>query len=352
MKTGKSLQELAQELDRQAKAKRDFIAPQGDLMMNWDEKENAKHGLKIDGHGTFPLNELGHEQLAGRLKIPQQYYDRMRNTAPGLLTDNVNAWLLRDPKEKRMVRTLDGNVRSFLSDRYRPLDNYDLGEVSFDTLIKAGAEIKSTELTERRLYIKAVTEKISMEIKKGDVVQAGIVISNSEVGCGSVKVETLVYRLVCSNGLISENSIRKYHVGRSGAEGDFASEFFKDETRRADDKAFWMKVRDVIQNSFQRDVFEKIVERMKLTTTNEIEGSVEKAIEITGDKLGFNETERSGVLRHLIKGGDLTQYGLVNAITRTSQDIEDYDRSTYFERLGGVVLELPKKDWQEIANAA
>jgi hypothetical protein len=346
---------MAVELDRQSKTKRDFVAPQGDLMFKVRDDNavgiSAPSTMIVNGHGGFGINELGHEQIAGRLGIPQKYYDRMRDTAPRLLEANVNSWLQSEPKEKRMVRTLDGSMRAFLSDRYRPLDNFDLGDVAFDTLIKAGAEVKSTELTERRLYIKAVTEKLTMEVKKGDIVQAGIVISNSEVGCGSVKVETLVFRLVCLNGLISDNSIRKYHVGRSGSEGDFASEFFKDETRRADDKAFWLKVRDVIQGSFQQDVFEKIVQRMKLTTEQEITGSVEKAVELTGDKFGLNETERSGVLRNLIKGGDITQWGLVNAITRASQDVEDYDRATDLERLGGVVLELPKKDWQEIAQA-
>jgi hypothetical protein len=36
----------------------------------------------------------------------------------------------------------------------------------------------------------------------------------------------------------------------------------------------------------------------------------------------------------------LSQWGLVNAITRTSQDVTDYDRATELERLGGVVLDM------------
>ncbi len=271
--------------------------------------------------------------------------------APELLSHNINTLFAREP-EKRMVRTLDGNARAFLSDRYRPLDNFDLGEVAFDVLLKQGVRVESTELTDRRLYIKAVTEKLTMEVKKGDVVQAGIVISNSEVGCGSVKVEPMVWRLVCTNGLIANDaSMRRYHVGRSGAEGDFATEFFKNETRMADDKAFWLKVRDVIEGSFKRDVFERIVQRMQLATAEKISGDIEAVIEVTQEKLGLNETERHSVLRHLIQGGDLTKWGLVNAVTRTAEDAKDYDRATEIERLGGVVLELPRHDWQRIAEA-
>ena len=36
--------------------------------------------------------------------------------------------------------------------------------------------------------------------------------------------------------------------------------------------------------------------------------------------------------------GDCSQYGLINAVTRASQDIEDYGRATELERLGGELL--------------
>lgn len=357
MKTGKTLQEMAVELDRQAKSKRDFLSPTEQLELKAEIDRPQTGGqcnvsLRVNGHGSFNVARLGHEQIAGRVGIPQKYYDRMKAEAPELLTQNVNTWFKKQP-EKRMIRTLDGNVRAFLSDRYRPLDNFDLANVAFETLTVPGMKVESTELTERRLYIKAVTERLTLEVKKGDVVQAGIVISNSEVGCGTVKVEPMVFRLVCANGMIAnDHAMRQYHVGRSGSEGDMASEFFRDETRMADDKAFWMKVKDVITGSFKRDVFERIVNSMKLAAAKDITGDVKEVIEVVQEKYGLDDTEGSGVMRHLIKGGDLTQWGLVNAITRTAQDAADYDRSTELERLGGIVLELPQNDWRKIAEAA
>lgn len=352
MKTGQTLTEMAAELDRQANAKRDFIAPTRELEMVKEEvHDDGGLSLRVNGHGTFGITETAHEQLGGRLGIPRPYYQRMQENAPSLLMDNVNHWLRSQP-EKRMVRTLDGNARAFLSDRYRPLDNFDLAETVLPLLTANGCRIESAALTERRLYIKAVTERITLEVKKGDIVQAGIVISNSEIGAGSVKVEPMVFRLVCLNGMIANDAaMRKYHIGRSGEAGDLAEEFFKDTTRRADDKAFWLKVRDVVEGAFTRDIFERIVGRMKIASELEINGDPVKAVEIVTKKFGLQEIEGSGVLRHLIKGGDLSQWGLVNAITRTSQDVEGYDRATELERLGGQVLELPKTDWQQIASA-
>ena len=357
MKSGKTLQEMAVELERQKNAKRDFVAPTKELKLQTIEDvlggiASDPVSLKVNGHGDFRVNKIAHGQIASRVGIPQKYYDRMKTEAPELLVRNVNHWFEKKP-ENRMVRTLDGSARAFLSSRYRTIDNLPIAENAIDTLTKIGGlKVESAELTDSRMYIKAVTERISFEVKKGDVVQAGIVISNSEVGMGSVKVEPLVYRVVCSNGMIANDySMRKYHIGR-GIEADIAEELYADDTRRTDDRAFMLKVRDVIQNAFRRDVFQRIAEKMTETTGRKIEGDPVKAVEVTQKKLGLQDSERSSVLTHLIQGGDLTQWGLLNAVTRTAEDVKDYDRATEMEKLGGVVLELPKTDWQEIATAA
>ena len=86
MKTGQTLQEIAKELESQLKSKRDFVAPTSALEM--DPEAN----LGIKGHGKFALTDLAHDQLAGRSGIPNKYYARMRETAPGLLATNVNHW--------------------------------------------------------------------------------------------------------------------------------------------------------------------------------------------------------------------------------------------------------------------
>jgi len=114
-----------------------------------------------------------------------------------------------------MIRTLDHQARAFLSDRYRRLDNYQLASVVLETLSDLGEGIKiiSCELTEKRMYIKAINQRLELEVKQGDAVQAGICVSNSEIGLGSLSVEPLVYRLVCTNGLIARDfSTKKYHV--------------------------------------------------------------------------------------------------------------------------------------------
>ena len=69
---------------------------------------------------------------------------------------------------------------------------------------------------------------------------------------------------------------------------------------------------------------------------------------------GFDMThadgENKGVLQHLIEGGDLTRFGLYNAVTRDSADIESYDRATEIERAGAAVVELGKAEWKSLLD--
>ena len=42
---------------------------------------------------------------------------------------------------------------------------------------------------------------------------------------------------------------------------------------------------------------------------------------------------------------------MINAITRQSQDVENYDRATELERTGGKLLEMSNAAWSFIAEA-
>ena len=351
MKQGKSLVELAQEVQRQSDAKKDYIADTRELEIVPADQTVA---LRVNGQGTMSLDRNSHSQIAGHTDIPKKYYDRMIKEAPELLMDNVNHWFQEKPK-RRMIRTLDGNARAFLSDRYRVLDNNEVLESILPVLAELDGDIKiaSMDITDTRLYLKCVFPKIREEIKKGDIVEGGIVISNSEVGLGSISAMQLIHRLVCTNGLIANDyGMKKFHIGRANGEGQNAREFFKDDTLLADDQAFLLKLRDTVRAAIDGVKFKMIVDKMRDTTERKIDGDPVKSVEVVQKKYGMTEPEKVGVLTHLIQGGDLSQYGILNAITRTSQDLPSYDRATEFEKIGGKIIELKKNEWKEISQAA
>ena len=354
MKNGRSLVNLAQELDRQLATKQDMVVPSSLMHCETDDHGSCKVIIEEGGGpATYGVTSLARRQLAEKLKIPFAYFERMRTEQPTLLDRNINTWLQSD-NERRMIRTLDGNVRAVLSDRYRRLDNYDLAENVLPILQELpGARFESVELTETKMYIKVVTPCVTYEMVPGDVVQAGVVITNSEVGHGTLSVQPLVFRLICSNGLIaSDLTMRKTHLGRTLQSDDEKITLFRDDTLAADDKAFFLKVRDVVQAAISEATFQQIAQKMQKTLAIKLTGDPVKSIEVLANRYAFNEVERAGVLRHLIAEGELSGYGLVNAVTHYSKEVEDYDRATEFEAVGGKLIELAHRDWQEIAEAA
>jgi hypothetical protein len=354
MKSGRSLIDLAQELERQLPTKKDLLVPSSLIEYQTDGKGESSVTIDgADGVSTYGITDLARRQLAEKLHIPYAYFERMRTEQPALLDRNVNTWLQCD-HDRRMLRTLSGYVRAVLSDRYRRLDNYDLARHVVPILQRLpGARFESVELTATRMYLKVVTSRIEYEMAPGDIVQAGVAISNSEVGCGTLSVQPLVFRLVCRNGLVaSDNALRKTHVGRIHESAEGAVVVYKDDTLRADDEAFFLKVRDIVEAAVSEATFRQVAQKMQRTLGIPLTGDPVKSVEVLANRYDLNDAERAGVLRQLIAGGDMSGYGLVNAVTHYAQFVDDYDRATDFEVLGGKLIDLPSRQWQELAAAA
>jgi hypothetical protein len=126
----------------------------------------------------------------------------------------------------------------------------------------------------------------------------------------------------------------------------------QDDTLAADDRAFFMEVRGVVEAAVSEATFLQLARKVQATRGIKLSGHPVKSVEVLANRYTFDDTERSGVLRHLIDGGDLSAYGLVNAVTHFAEDLDDYDRATEFEALGGKLIDLPVRDWKPIAAAA
>lgn len=95
----------------------------------------------------------------------------------------------------------------------------------------------------------------------------GVIISNSETGLGSVTIQPLIYRLVCSNGMvINDAKTRRNHVGRAAtSDEDFS--IYSNETLLADDHAFVLKLKDTVRAAISEARFAQAVNRMRESTT-------------------------------------------------------------------------------------
>jgi hypothetical protein len=354
MRSGRTLLSLAQELQRQLDSKKDLVVPAALVRHATSDTGDTRLVVaEASGVAEYGVTPLARRQLADKLGIPHAYFERMRADQPSLLDRNVNTWL-ESESERRLLRTLDGRVRAVLSDRYRRLDNYDLAEAVLPILQGLpDVQFESVELTETRMYLKCITPRLQCEMAPGDIVQAGVAITNSEVGQGSLSVQPLLFRLVCRNGLIvPDRTLRKTHIGRALAREDAAVTVYQDDTLKADDKAFFLKARDVVQAAVSELSFQQAANKLRQTMAIRLIGDPVEAVQVLAQRCMLNDTERAGVLRHLVAGGDLSGYGMVNAVTHYSQEIEDYDRATEFEVLGGRLIEWSAPEWKALAEAA
>lgn len=353
MKFGKTLTELAIELDRQNKMKKDYLVDTRNMIMDAGS-EKAMLSIKNDKTGEtliLNVNEVAHNQIGTNLGIPAKYYDKMRYDNPELLAMNVNSWFEKNPKT-HMVRTLDSTARAFLSDSYRRIDNFDIAQTVLPILnevFDVGNPQNSFEVTDERLYLKVVNPRLTTEVVPGDIVQAGVLITNSEVGLGSMTIQPLVYRLVCSNGMVvNDAKVRKYHAGRRNeALEDFT--LYSSETLMADDRALQLKIRDTVKAVAEQARFERVVDMMRMAKEAKITApSIPKMIELAAPEFGYSKQESQGILDYLIRGGDLSLYGFANATTRYAQDVQSYDRSTALESIGYSIMGMSHAKWNRL----
>lgn len=358
MKAGLTITEMAAEIERQAAAKADYLVNPQKLEM---DATGGKPMLRVLDGGVdqmepLSIQETAHRQMGTHLGIPWRYYEKMLQEGPGLLSHNVNHWLRRGEPAQRMLRTLDGKARAFLSNRYRPIDNFEIATAVLPIIMEIqGARFESTQITENYMYIKVVNPRLTGEVRVGDVVQAGIVISNSETGLGAVNVQPLVYRLACLNGMVVNDAstrTRRNHVGRANStDENFA--LYSQETLDQDSKAFMMKVQDTVRAAVDEARFARVLDIMRESTQARLDTTdIPALVKVTSSSFNLTDAEGKGILQHLIEDADYTLYGLANAVTRYSQDVEDYDRASKLEAIGYNVMTMPPAMFRQINQAS
>lgn len=364
MKSGLSIQELTDRLIRQAAENRDFLVSPSKFTIDEGGKvnfrapaRNGETGAPIDAEFeevSVDLSTHAHRQLGDYVGIPAGYYDRLRSEAPDLLATNVNRWLERqDPDKPRLIRTNAKGGRAILSNSYRTLDNLEIAITALQAVAETHGEtglvVESAEITEDRLYIQAVTPRVEREVRKGDVVQAGFILRNSEIGKGAASVQRLVKRLVCLNGLVvPDGKYTARHLGRAQSE----EAFYAEDTKRADDHAFVLKLRDNIVDAVDPLKLEGFANRALQLTDQRVTGDPVKVVAEVAERVNASVAEQAAFLRNLISSGDLSAWGVVNAVTAEANTAESYDRAVELEAAGGSLYDLPASEWRKVLEAA
>jgi len=350
MKTGKTLSELAVQLQANALNKLDYIADTREIML-----DPGNSSMIVGSKDPLSATDHCHQQLSTWTGIGSRYYQKMKVESPALLAGNVNYWLHQEREKPvtRLVRSLNGKARAFLSDRYLRLDNEHIAETTLRALeLVDDLTLISSDITESKLYMKFVFPKTEAEVKVGDSVQSGVMITNSEIGGGAFQISPFWYRLICTNGCASITKGDGYKRTHLGPKIDNAGINYQQDTIAAAANATLLECRDAVKQFADPDYFKAQVEQLKeASQTSRIKNPI-KAMEVISKEIGLSEFESNSILERLIRDRDYTKYGMTNAVTNLANGIESYDRASELEQLGGRVLSLNNAQWERVAIAA
>lgn len=362
MKQGIDLNRLASQVKETAEAKRDFVLPTKNLSFGY-----APMTGRIDFHAAVPnhggifghFNDHSLKQMTTELRIPAVFVDLLRREDPTYLPELMNRRAYKTDS-KRMLRTVHDKVVAAVSPSFsRDYDNDIILAAILPTIVEKGLTVESCNVSETMMYLKMLKPGMARMVRgsrrKDDIVEAGVMAKNSDVGLSRALIAEFMKFLVCSNGMTRTKYIdafKRIHRGSAHPEG-FAPSV---DTTTAFQQALAKEMRDVMDYLLSPERFYRTIEQMEAATQRELDArNLEVAVMELGKTIGYNQSEGADIMAHLIEGGDLSQYGLMNAVTRYSQDVDDYDRASELEQLGGKVLELPVRQWDravELQRAA
>ena len=104
----------------------------------------------------------------------------------------------------------------------------------------------------------------------------------------------------------------------------------------------------MIEYNLKDETIDKELARYNAAALNTLskEADIIEVVNKTAKKFSFNDDQTKCVLNHFIKDNDFSQWGLANAVTRTPEDLENYDTATIFEGIGGKIVELDSKQFK------
>lgn len=277
------------------------------------------HGKLVPARGSGPdleLTELSRNQLLARLGIPAAYYDRC---PPRLQREHVR-WFMGQDEATRPVRLriVRGNiVRAILTDSYTPLDDVEVVPAFAEALCDVEVKVVSFSQDDDYTHLRIVFPRTEREVRPGDLVQVGLHLSNSEVGLRAVRVDSLLFRLVCSNGAVRrERTGQAYrHVGKP----DRLREAVVAAIAEAREGA------ERLSKSFKDSADVELV-----TARPIIDGKTRTA--------GLTRGQAAAIEAEFNAAGDRTLFGLVNAFTRAAQREGSAEARFRMERAGTELL--------------
>lgn len=291
---------------------------------------------------------------------------QLPKTAASMLND-----LLQDSGKQNMARFQDGNLRAYLSSRYRVMDHYDAAFSAATVIRENEGKVLDCRLTDRVMNLRFTTSEVFDQLKAAqdqgkngigvmgnqqlgryggwwdnpdyvmphgpDTVFPLITVSNSETGHGGYTVKSGLIQGCCFNGCIVETVLAKTHLG-----GEVGSGVYTPQTTRAMAQAVHLQTRDCIASMFDQKHFTELINRVRESQGVEIpKAKTELALDAVISQTEMLEGMKTDLLTYFVRDYQPTAYGVAQAVSRLAQDV-DAEKAVSLEEIAGQIMLSPK----------
>lgn len=220
----KKFNDVLAKLETLDSMKKDVMITKNDIHIN-DET-----GLiTVSDVGSVGFTHTGFTQFCNRFGMSARYAEKCIKRDPKMFAQHMKVWVNDYQDEKEMLfRTYQKEgektrIRAVLSDRYGIMDNYptikEVSKIADTYNIDVSNFGLSSDFADLRITFpeqKRVIGKLN-DGKTDDYIFPGIHIRNSETGLSKLVVSFVVYRLVCTNGMVAQRGntqvVSKKHMG-------------------------------------------------------------------------------------------------------------------------------------------
>lgn len=251
----------------------------------------------------------------------------------------------RNNKDRFLIRSVDGQIRGFLSDKYK---RFDSGLIVSEFLVsghKAGLVPVSSHISDTKVFFESIIPQVfTIETEKNGMIYVvyGIRISLSDFGNGALDVQYFMLNMVCTNGMTGEKIIRNIHRGSAIDENFEVSA----ETFRLETAARTSAIRDIFNTAFNKDALVEQSNTIQIAanTSLDYDKSVARLPKIGMYKEEIQTMEAMLLNNRVDDGltGEFTAWKLSQAIGAVARDIDE-DRKRELHDIAGQIFRNPHK---------
>lgn len=322
-----------------AEAPNDMVVPTSSITYKY--RDGHLEMAVPNGGEAFPLHDFALGQISDKAGLPRKFLEALHEEGTWgqeLIAHNLNEVYGHRTSSKHLVRTVNGQVRGFLSDRYLRLDTPLIVEAFSAAAAQYGLVPVEAIAFDTKFSLKAALTQV-VEPVPGEPIVLGVSLRNSDFGDGAFELRMFAMRVMCTNMAVCEDGLRRVHLG-SRLSGNVA---ISRKTFELDNKALASATSDVVAGMFEPEKVQARLEAVRTAATQSID--IKKALDAARKSGDLSVTDTKSVTDiyntggiELLPPGD-NAWRLSNAISFFAQQVEPA-RKLDLEVLAGKVAGL------------